>query len=99
MRRTALVLLLAACVALTVSAPVLAGGSPSDQQYENVVSGVAGERARLEGRIDRVKPTLLAAAGGALPFTGFAAGSVLVGSIVLTAAGFVIRRHSRRRDA
>ena len=98
MRRAAF-LLLAVAAALVVSGAVLAGTpSPSDVQYEDFPSDVAGERAQIERGVDREEPTLRAAVTGALPFTGFAAGTVLLGGLILTAGGYVIRRHSRRRD-
>jgi hypothetical protein len=92
-------------VALVVFAGVaFAGGTPSDDQYENETPGVVEEGGGGEegggvaGAVGEEEPTLVETVSGALPFTGFPALGVLAGGALLVASGVALRRRGSGRD-
>jgi hypothetical protein len=61
----------------------------TEEEEEGAPGGVAGSEQPAE------EPTLAESAAGALPFTGFEAGLVLIGGAALAAAGLALRRIGR----
>jgi hypothetical protein len=91
-------------VSLTLALAIagVAVAAPKDDQYNNKVTTVTSKPKSIGAvsgaTASQPKPSVSKAAAGALPFTGFQLGLVVVAGTGLLGAGIALRRMSRQRD-
>lgn len=78
---------LKAVLAIGGASLIWASSALAQQPYLGNAGGVQGEVSGGE----------VGGGGGALPFTGFDIGALVVGGALLVILGFVLRRHARQR--
>ena len=89
-------------LALVLAFASVAMAGPRDDQYSNGVTQVTSKPKSVTGvsgaKTTQNAPTVVKAAKGALPFTGFQLGITLLIGTGLVGAGVLVRRMGRSRD-